>query len=251
MRLSPWSGSATRRSNSSALRRRSAFGHAAHAQAVADIVGDRHQREQRKVLEDQRGRPLVRADARHVLAGDAHRAFGRLEKAGDRAQQRGLAAARGAEDREEFAAVDLERDIFDSGEIAEPDRHAVQFDVCAHAPAISMPGYSCKGRPWRATTSWPDCPGHLRRVLRDSSARSAAGQKFRVGRRWLGVDGRHKAGHDVVCLRWGSPTTTVAWRCAPPARYAALYFSAYCERSSANHEGSTGRHHILSIEGPG
>ena len=43
----------------------------------------------------------------------------RLE-AGQHAQQRGLAAARAAEQREELALEDVEADIVDGGEIAEP-----------------------------------------------------------------------------------------------------------------------------------
>ena len=137
--LSPCPGRATSASSSSALRRRSRLGNAAHAQAVADVLGHRHQREQREVLEDQRGRPLVGADAGHVLAADAHRALRRLEKAGDRAQQRRLAAAGRAENREEFAAVDLQGDVLDGGETAETDRHVVEIDVRAHAPPDVLP----------------------------------------------------------------------------------------------------------------
>ena len=51
------------------------------------------------------------------------------------------------------------------------------------------------------------------------------------------VDRRVKPGHDGKCRETGA--------------YAALNFSAYCVRRSANHVGSTGRHQILSMEGPG
>ena len=43
-------------------------GGAAHTQTVGDVVGDAHQRKQREILEDKRGRPLVRSDAGEVLA---------------------------------------------------------------------------------------------------------------------------------------------------------------------------------------
>src|SRR3546814_14864947 len=81
---------------------------AAHLEAEGDVVGHRHEREEREVLEDQRGRPLVRPDATHVAPADAHGALGGLEEAGDGAQDRRLAAARGAEEAEELAVFDLE-----------------------------------------------------------------------------------------------------------------------------------------------
>ena len=46
-------------------------GHAADLDAEADVLSTRHQRKQGEVLEDQRGRPLVRADAAHGLAAQA------------------------------------------------------------------------------------------------------------------------------------------------------------------------------------
>ncbi len=86
----------------------------------------RHQREQRQVLEDQRGRPLVRADAVHVLAADPHRAFRRLDEAGDDAQDGGLAAARRPEEGEELAAFDVQRRVLDRRKVAEADRYSGQ-----------------------------------------------------------------------------------------------------------------------------
>ena len=46
---------------------------AAHLKPEGDVLPHRHQREQRKVLEDQRGGALVRPDALHVLAADPDR----------------------------------------------------------------------------------------------------------------------------------------------------------------------------------
>ena len=62
--LWPWPVSATSSSSSSARRRRSLLRHAAALEAEGDVLPHRHQREQREVLEDQRGRPPVRPDAR-------------------------------------------------------------------------------------------------------------------------------------------------------------------------------------------
>ena len=125
--------------SSSAASARSALRHAAHPQAVGDVLRHGHQRKQRQVLEDQRGRPLVRADARHVLAADPDRAFGRIEEARNRAQDRGLAAAGRPQEGEELAALDLQRRILDRGEIAKPDGDAIKFDVGAHPlPLLCM-----------------------------------------------------------------------------------------------------------------
>ncbi len=70
-------GRSTSRSSSSALRAPRRLVDAAHLEAEGDVLPDRHQREKRQVLEDQRGRPLVRPDAAHVLAADADRALAR------------------------------------------------------------------------------------------------------------------------------------------------------------------------------
>jgi hypothetical protein len=43
---------------------------------------------------------------------------GRLLETGQHPQQRGLAAARGAEQREELAVVDIQGEVIDGGEIA-------------------------------------------------------------------------------------------------------------------------------------
>ena len=66
---------------------------AAHLEPEGDVVGHRHERKEREVLEDQRGGALVRAGAAHVLAADPDRTLGRVGEARDHAQDRGLAAA--------------------------------------------------------------------------------------------------------------------------------------------------------------
>src|SRR6185369_6729402 len=99
------------------------------AQAVGDVLRHRHQREQRQVLEDERGRPLIRAEAGHVLAADPNAAFGGVEEAGDGAQDRSLAAAGWTEEREELPALDVEGCVLDRREIAEADRHMVKLDA--------------------------------------------------------------------------------------------------------------------------
>ncbi len=70
----------------------------------------------------------VRRQARHVLPGYPDFAGVRPLEAGDQAQRRRLAAARGAEQREELAVMHLEIELGDRDDVAEPPRHAEQFD---------------------------------------------------------------------------------------------------------------------------
>ena len=67
--------------------------HALLAQAVGDVLGDGHVREQGVRLEHGVDVALVRRDALHVLAADADEALVGLLEAGEHAQRRGLAAA--------------------------------------------------------------------------------------------------------------------------------------------------------------
>ena len=76
---------------------------AAHFQAEGDVFPHLHQREQGEVLEDQRRRPLVGADAGHVLAADPDEPAGRFDETGNHPQDRRLAAAGRPEKAEELA----------------------------------------------------------------------------------------------------------------------------------------------------
>ena len=105
---------------------------AAHFQREGDVLPHRHQREQRQVLEYQRGRPLVRADAGHVAPADADPALRRFQKAGHGAQQRGFAAAGGAQETEEFALANRDVDVARGDKIAEANPHFIQLHIRAH-----------------------------------------------------------------------------------------------------------------------
>src|SRR3546814_10660928 len=96
-------------------------------QPEGDVVGHRHERKQREVLEDEGGRPLVGTDAAHVAPADAHRALGGLEKARDGAPNCRLAAPRRAQEAEELAAFELEVCVLDCGEYAEENRDAMEL----------------------------------------------------------------------------------------------------------------------------
>ena len=88
----------------------------AHLQPVADVVAYRHVREERVVLEDEAYLALVDHDVRHVLTVDEDASRGRRLEARDHAQRRRLAAARGAEERYELAALYVELDALDGVE---------------------------------------------------------------------------------------------------------------------------------------
>src|SRR6185312_6375989 len=73
-----------------------------------------------------------------VRAGQAHATLVRRFEAGDDAQQRGLAAARWAEDGEELAVLDLEGDLVDRGNRAEALGDAVDLQQRRHATASRL-----------------------------------------------------------------------------------------------------------------
>ena len=76
------------------------------AQAVADVLGHVHVREQGVVLEDRVDVAPVRRHAGDRLAGEQDLALGRLLEAGDHPEGRRLAAAGRPEDRVELAVRD-------------------------------------------------------------------------------------------------------------------------------------------------
>ena len=96
-----------------------AFIHAAQAQAVGDVLFDVHMGKERVALEDGIHRPLFGRQVGHVPPAEEHAALvGRFE-AGDDAQRGRLAAAGRAQQRDEFAAVHVERYIREHLALAE------------------------------------------------------------------------------------------------------------------------------------
>jgi hypothetical protein len=71
-----------------------------------------------RTLEHHVDRALVRRIRGHVLTVDQNLAFGRQFEPGNHAQQGRLAAARWAEQHEEFARHDIKADIVDRGHLA-------------------------------------------------------------------------------------------------------------------------------------
>ena len=94
----------------------------AQAQPEGDVLGDGQVRVERVVLEDHRDVALLR---RHVVddaAADRDRAVGDVLEPGDHAQRGRLAAARRADEHEELAVRDVERQVEDG-------LHAVVVDL--------------------------------------------------------------------------------------------------------------------------
>ena len=113
-----------------ALRLTSASADLPPAQAEGDVLEDVQMREEGVVLEDGVDVALERAGVPVTSArrGGSCPAVGMLEAA-DHAQRRRLAAARRAEHREELAALDLERQVVDRGDVVEALGDALEADV--------------------------------------------------------------------------------------------------------------------------
>ncbi len=102
-----------------------------HSEAERDVLEHRHVSEERVVLKDEPDCPISRAGVGRVLALEQHRArIGSLQ-AGDDAQQRRLAAARGPEERDELSRGDGEAHVLHGreaavrlGYVADVDRHS-------------------------------------------------------------------------------------------------------------------------------
>ena len=85
---------------------------------------------ERVVLEDHRHVPVVRQFVGHVLAVEQDLAFGSDLEAGDDAHGRGLAAARRADEDNEFAVGGGQRKVLDRDDIGEALRNVMEFNRC-------------------------------------------------------------------------------------------------------------------------
>ena len=83
-------------------------------QAEGDVVVNVHVGEESVLLEDGVDLALVGRDADDVLAVEEYLALARLQKAAENAQKRRLAAARGAEQRDELIFVNVKRDALEN-----------------------------------------------------------------------------------------------------------------------------------------
>ena len=125
-------------------------GLAAHLQREGDVLADGHVGEERVGLEDHADRPLAGGHVGQVAPGDLDDArIGPLEP-GDAAEQRRLAAARGAEERDELARRHLERDVVERPDLSEAFADPLQRDP-AHQPSVR----SIAPAPGRRRSVWP------------------------------------------------------------------------------------------------
>jgi hypothetical protein len=117
---------------------------AACGQAVADVLGHRHVREQCVVLKDDADVAAVGRQLVDALAAHRHLAGGLRNEAGNDAQQRGLAAAAGAQQRHQFTGVDVERHVVDG------QRSAVAVHDVLEGQALAGGCHAVFSSNWRA-----------------------------------------------------------------------------------------------------
>ena len=103
-----------------------------HRQAEPDVLGDRQMREQRIILKDCIHRAPVRRQGQKILAAQTDLARRGVDEARNGTQERGLAAARRAKEREELIGADVDRHPIQrdkgAGSCAKADRDAIDFD---------------------------------------------------------------------------------------------------------------------------
>ena len=78
---------------------------------------------------------LLRAPRRHLLVRDVDRAAVRPLEPGDAAEHGRLPRAGRAEERDERPALDVDRDVVERDEVAEPLRDATRFDRHVSPPS--------------------------------------------------------------------------------------------------------------------
>ena len=117
--------------------------HAARLQRQRDVAGGGAPRQQRLAVILEHDRDLA-ARLEHRLAVEGDLAAGRLIEAGREPQRGGLAAARGADDAEEFAGPHVKAEILDNGLAAKPKRRAVKGDQWLLLPRRLCLIKSCK-----------------------------------------------------------------------------------------------------------
>ena len=120
-------------------------------QPERDVARDRQMRKQRVALEHHVDRPPVRRHGGDVVAVEQDAARRRRLEAGEHAQQRGLAAARRPEQREEFAVRDVERKPLDRGQRAEALGRPPRSAPAAGSVARLVRQFVPTPRPRRAT----------------------------------------------------------------------------------------------------
>lgn len=99
------------------------------AKTKGDVVVNRHRSEQGVILEDEPDVALLNRDVIDPDAANEDIAFIGLFESGDHPQYGGLSAAARTEEADEFTVLNIEADILDGGDIAEPFGHITNLDA--------------------------------------------------------------------------------------------------------------------------
>jgi hypothetical protein len=112
------------------------IGHADIAQAEGHVVEHAHVRIEGVLLEDHGQAALAGRQGRHVLAAQHDAAARDALQARQHAQQRGLAATRRAEQHDEFASGDVQREVGNDVDGAKTLGDTGEFDACSQGVCL-------------------------------------------------------------------------------------------------------------------
>ena len=149
----------------------------AQPQAEGDVVGDRQVRVERVVLEHHRDVALLRREVVDDPAADRDRPVRDLLEPGDHPQRGRLAAARRADEHEELAVANLEREVVDRLDAVLVDLVDLVEHHVSHYPLVHE--LSRRGRPGRRPEARAPSPSTQRRRRRRavSSSRASSGEQ--------------------------------------------------------------------------
>ena len=108
----------------------------ADLEAERDVLEHRHVAEERVGLEDEADVAVLHGLRRCVLVAEEDAAGGRRLEAGDEAEERGLARARGAEERDQLARLDAHRDVVERRVAAEFLADVLDANIQARLPLV-------------------------------------------------------------------------------------------------------------------
>ena len=104
------------------------------AQRELDVLGHRQVGVERVALEDHGDVAVLGVDVVDHAVTDGDGAAGHLLEPGHHAQRGRLAAARRAEEHQQLAVGDVQRQVVDRGGVAEPLGDPVEADLCQRVP---------------------------------------------------------------------------------------------------------------------
>ena len=123
-------------------------------ESEGDVFEHRHVTEQRVMLKHESDLAVPDRPQSRILAIEQHLSrIGDFETRDD-AQQRGLAAARGPEQRDQRAGGDVEIDVFNRGEFTELLRHAAQCNAHGLTLLVRSRAWrtACRSSGWRRSS---------------------------------------------------------------------------------------------------